>query len=152
MFLITIIMGLILGIGWLSAEYNYRAMKTKNKVLKDRQMRLDRQVTELHQLLQSETERCEELTALSAEAGEYRAKLEKAESNLKRYENEIRRMEQTLVALRNRATSKEYFGNALGKVFCATIDQLLSPTKEESEKLSESARNVFRKAKKAINE
>lgn len=152
MVLITIILGLILGAGWLSAEYNYRAVKTKNKLLGDRQLRLDRQIEELHQLLEIERNRVTELEELSAEAADYKAKFEKSESNIKRYEIELHRLEQTLLALRQRASSKEYFGNALSKVFIGTIDQMMSPTKEESEKLSESAKNVFRKAKKAINE
>lgn len=141
-----------MGIGWLTAEYNYRAVKTKNKLLRDRQLRLDRQIEELHSLLQTEKDRVVEYQDLSAEAATYKDKFEKSESNLKRYENELSRVERTMMALRQRASSKEFFGNALGKIFIATIDDVLSPAKEESAKLSESAKNVFRKAKKAINE
>ncbi|MDH5216463.1 MAG: hypothetical protein OEX19_02110 [Gammaproteobacteria bacterium] len=152
MALITIIISLILAAGWLATEYNFRSVKAKNSLLRDRQQRLERQVEQLHVLLQTENEKVEELQELSAEAAEYREKYLKTESDLKRYENEVRRMEQTFVALRQRASSKEYFGSALGKLVVASIDKLLSPQKEESEKLSESARDVFRKAKRAIND
>jgi len=152
MALITIIISLILGAGWLATEYNFRSVKSKNRLLRDRHQRLERQVEQLHVLLQTENQKVEELQELSAEAAEYREKFLKTESDLKRYENEVRRMEQTFAALRQRASSKEYLGSALGKMVIASIDKLLSPDKEESEKLSESARDVFRKAKRAIND
>ena len=152
MALITIIISLILGAGWLATEYNFRSIKAKNRLLRDRHQRLERQVEQLHVLLKVENEKVEELHELTSEAVEYREKYLKIESDLKRYENEVRRMEQTFSALRQRASSKEYLGSALGKLVISSIDRLFSPTKEESEKLSESARDVFRKAKRAINE
>ncbi|MDH5216462.1 MAG: hypothetical protein OEX19_02105 [Gammaproteobacteria bacterium] len=151
MVLITIIIIIVLGVGWLSAEYGFRTLKTQNKLLKDRQQVLDHQLEQFKVALEAENRKVIELEELSSEAAAYRDRFDKSASDLKRYEEEIRRMEKTLLGLKERASSKEYFGNALGNIFVESIDKLLLPRADSSTKLSDSARDVFQKAKKNIN-
>jgi len=139
---------MVLGVGWLSAESGFRSLKTQNRLLKDRQQVLDRQLEQFQEALQVENKKVIELEELSSEAAAYRDKYNKANDDLKRYENEVKRMEKTLLGLKERARSKEYFGNALGNIFVETIDKLLSPEVNSPDKLSQSARDVFQKAKK----
>ena len=139
---------MVLGVGWLSAESGFRSLKTQNRLLKDRQQVLDRQLEQFQEALQVENKKVIELEELSSEAAAYRDKYNKANDDLKRYENEVKRMEKTLLGLKERARSKEYFGNALGNIFVETIDKLLSPEVDSPDKLSQSARDVFQKAKK----
>lgn len=143
---------MVLGVGWLSAETGFRSLKTQNRLLKDRQHVLDRQLEQFHEALQEENKKVIELEELSSEAGAYRDKYHKSKDDLKRYEEEVKRMERTLLDLKERASSKDYFGNALGKIFVESIDKLLIPRVDKSDKLSDSARDVFQKAKKSISE
>jgi len=145
---------MVLGVGWISAEYGIRSLKTQNRLLKDRQQVLNRQVEQFQEALQIENKKVIELEELSSEAAAYREKYLKSNNDLARYEEEVKRMEKTLLGLKERASSKEYFGNALGNIFVESIDKLLlnPPGKSKKNKLSDSARDVFRKAKRNLSE
>ncbi|MDH5546967.1 MAG: hypothetical protein OEZ43_15355 [Gammaproteobacteria bacterium] len=150
MTIVLLIIGTVLGSGWLLSEYNIRTLRTRNRLLNERQARLERQVEELHNLYQIEQGKVEELTQLSAEANSYRQKLNEATAELDKLHDIMNRFETNMRNLRSRAMSREYFGNSLGKIIVTMVDKLIGPEVEKENQISDSVKNVFQKARRAM--